>query len=256
MFLAFQEPVRLLVFAGRDSRATGQPMREPSDAPRWTRHFAYRTGHIRTTWKFRFGFVALVVLGVWLTHGWWAVAVARGLVCDENAVLSDAILVENFDSNYLVFERAANLRQAGLAGRVLIPVLADRRTSEPNDVEVGTAHVMARIARLGPVDFIPIQVVEPISFNAARDVLRFIEHEHIRSVIIVSPLFRSQRSALVYTATLGQAGVAVTCAPAGHMDRVDTWTQSWHGIENVLEQGIKLLYYRMYVLPFRLHDAI
>ena len=91
----------------------------------------------------------LVVVAAWLTHGWWTVAVARSLVCDANAAPSDAILVENFDTDYLVFERAAELRRAGLAPRVLIPVLADSRTSEPNDVAMGTAQVMARIARLG-----------------------------------------------------------------------------------------------------------
>src|SRR5687768_12797204 len=114
-------------------------MHEQTDAPRWTRHLAYRTEHIRTTWKFRFGFIALVVVLMWLTHGWWTVTVARGLVCDANAAPSDAILVENFDSNYLVFERAANLRRAGFAPRVLIPVLADSRTSELSDVGIGTA---------------------------------------------------------------------------------------------------------------------
>jgi hypothetical protein len=231
-------------------------MRESPDAPRWTRHLAYRTEHIRTTWKFRFGFIALVVVLMWLTHGWWTVAVARSLVCDANAAPSDAILVENFDSNYLVFERAANLRRAGFAPRVLIPVLADSRTSELSNVGIGTAEVLARISRIGPVDFVPMQEVEPISLNVSRDVLRFIERERIRSVIVVSPLFRSRRSALVYTAMFGRAGVAVTCTPAGHTNRVDTWTQSWHGIEEVLEQWIKLLYYRLYVLPFRLHDAV
>src|SRR5262245_23034138 len=235
--------------------ACRQPMHRSPDAPRWTRHLVYRTEHTRTTWTFRVGFVTLVIFALWLTHGWWTAAVGRSLVCKANAAPSDAILVENFDNDFLVFERAANLRQAGLAPRVLIPVLADPRTSKPNDVEVGTAEVMARIAHLGPIDFVPIQVVEPISLNASRDILRFIEREGIRSVIVASPLFRSQRSLLVYTATLGPAGVAVTCAPAGHLDRVDKWTETWHGIQNVLEQGIKLLYYRLYVLPFRLRDA-
>jgi hypothetical protein len=189
----------------------------------------------------------------WLTHGWWTVAVARSLVCDANAAPSDAILLENFDNDYLVYERAANLRQTGLASRVLIPVLADSRTSALNDVEVGIAQVMARIAHLGPVEFVPIQVVEPISLNASRDVLRFIEQERIRSVIVVAPLFRSRRSALVYSTTFGRAGVTVTCEPAGDTHRVDNWTRTWHGMQSVVEQGMKLLYYRLYVLPFRFH---
>ena len=230
-------------------------MRERVQAAHWTRHFVYRTERTRTTWKFRFGLMALVVMAVWLTSGWWSVAVARRLVCESNAAPSDAILVDNFDSDYLVFERAAVLRQVRLAQRVLVPVVADRRTSEFDDVAVATAQVMARIAHLGTVDFVPIRVVEPISLNASRDVLRFMQRERIRSVIVVAPLFRSRRSELVYATTFGRAGVTVTCEPAGGTHRVDTWTQTWHGIENVLAQAIKLLYYRLYVLPFRGHDT-
>ena len=78
---------------------------------------------------------------------------------------------------------------------------------------LGIAEVMARISRIGAIEIVPIREVEPISLNAARDVQRFLEREHIRSVIVVTPLFRSRRSALVYAATLGRAGIAVRCEP-------------------------------------------
>jgi hypothetical protein len=98
-----------------------------------------------------------------------------------------------------------------------------------------------------------IREVEPISLNAASDILRFLEREHIRSVIVVSPLFRSRRSALVYGATLGGAGITVRCEPTRETRGVDTWTRSWHGVQKVAEQWLKLQYYRLYVFPFRLH---
>ena len=41
-------------------------MHESPQAARWTRHFFYRTEHVRTTWKFRLGLVALVVIVAWL----------------------------------------------------------------------------------------------------------------------------------------------------------------------------------------------
>ncbi len=85
--------------------------------------------------------------------------------------------------------------------------------------------------------------------NAARDIQRFLEREHIRSLIVVMPLFRSRRSALVYAATLGRAGITVRCEPVQGSVKVDSWTQSWHGIQNVMEQWLKLQYYRCYVLP-------
>src|SRR5262245_21905638 len=107
-------------------------MHESSNTPHWTRHFFYRTEHTRTTWKFRVGFVALVVVAAWLTRGWWTVAIAGSLVCEANGTTSDAILVENFDPDYLVFERATALRRAGLAARVLVPIPTDPDTSEVN----------------------------------------------------------------------------------------------------------------------------
>jgi hypothetical protein len=227
-------------------------MTDPSTTSRWTRHLFYRAAHTRTTWKLRLGLLTLVVLALWLTSGWWTAAIARSLVCEADAAPSDAILVENFDADYLVFERASALRRAGLTARVLVPVSSDPRTSEPDDVARGTAELMARIAGLGPIEVVPVRDVEPISLNAARDIQRFLEREHIRSVIVVAPLFRSRRSSLVYAATLGRTGVKVTCEAARGPHGVNTWTRSWHGIQEVLEQWVKLQYYRVWVLAFRL----
>ena len=109
--------------------------------------------------------------------------------------------------------------------------------------------MLARLSRLGDFEFVPIQTVEPISLNAGRDVLRFLQKERIRSVLVVSPLYRSRRSALVYEATLGPAGITVRCEPVRSRE-LASWTESWHGMQNVAEQWLKLQYYRLYVLPF------
>jgi len=228
-------------------------MQKPSTTPRWTRHLFYRAEHIRTTWRLRLGLLTLAIVVLWLTSDWWTVAVARSLVCDASRAPSDAILVENFDPDYLVFERAAQLRQAGLAARVLVPIRTGPGTQEPSDVALGTAQVMATVSRIGPIEIVPVREVEPITLNAARDVQRFLEREHIRSVIVVAPLFRSRRSALVYAATFASAGVTVHCEAVQGSRGVNDWTVSWHGIEDVGLQWLKLQYYRLYVLPFRLH---
>jgi len=214
----------------------------------------YRSEHLRTTWRFRLGLAAAIVLAAWLTSGWWTVAVASSLVCETNAAPSDAILIENFDPDYLLFERATALKKQGLAPRVLVPVRA-AAASEPNLVGLGTARVMANVAHLDAVDIVPFREVEPISLNAARDILRFLQQEQIQSVIVVAPNFRSRRSALIYAATLGRAGITVTCEPVQGVAGVTSWTASLHGIQNVVEQWIKLQYYRLYVLPFRLETA-
>jgi hypothetical protein len=222
-----------------------------SSFPPWSRHLFYRTEHVRTTWKLRIGVVVLVVLGAWLTSNWWTVAIARSLVCENDETPSDVMLIENFDAEYLLFERAARLRRQGVAERVLVPVpSANGDPSQTNVVARGIAEMMATMSRLGTIDIIPVRVVEPISINAARDILPVLRQEGVRSVLVVSPLFRSRRSMLVYGATLGRAGIHVRCSAVDGLRDLQTWTHTLHGIQNVAEQWIKLQYYRFYVLPF------
>ena len=217
----------------------------------WTRHFFHRSVRTRTTWKFRLGLAALLLLMTWSTRGCWSVAIAESLVCEANSAPSDAILVENFDVDYLTFETAARLRKAGVASRVLVPVAAVGDPLEPKGVQLGVTELLANLAHLGSIEVVPIREVEPISLNAAGDILRFMEQAQIRSVVVVSPLFRSMRSALVYEATLGAGGIAVGCEPVRSVQDPYTWTSSLHGIQNVAEQWAKLQYYRLYVLPFK-----
>ena len=232
-----------------DSHGWLRAMQRTPTAHGWTRHFFYRAEHIRTTWKLRLALPTILFVVLWLTSGWWTAAMARSLVCDASVQPSDAILVENFDPDYLLFEHARRLRQEGLAARVLVPTWTDHGANDPNLVAQGTVQVMASVSRIGAIEIVPVRETEPITLNAARDVQRFLEKEHIRSVLVVTPMFRSRRSSLVYAATLGRAGIAVRCLPVAGDLGVDTWTRSWHGIQQVVEQWIKLHYYRLYVLP-------
>jgi hypothetical protein len=225
-------------------------MRDNTASKRWTQYFVYRSDHLRTTWKLRLGLVALVIVALWLTSGWWTVAIARSLVCEETLAPSDAILIENFDPDYQLFQQARDLRRAGLAARVLVPVPVDSDTMTPNPVSLGLVDVMSRISQIGQVEIIPIRNIEPITLNALRDIQTFVERERIRSVIVVTPLFRSRRSELVYNATLGRAGIAVYFQHVHGSTILKTWTRRWHGVEDVMEQWLKLQYYRLYVLPF------
>ena len=176
--------------------------------------------------------------------------IVRALVCDAVRAPSDAILVDNFESTYRVFERAAELRRAGVASRVFVQTLTDPNTQEPEEVALARVRLMATIAGLGNVEIVRARPVEPITLNAGLDMQRVFERQHVRSVVFVSPLLRSRRSALVYAATLGQHGIAVRCEPVEGSVGVNNWTRSWHGIEAVTEQWLKLQYYRWYVLPF------
>jgi hypothetical protein len=215
----------------------------------WTRHLVYRAEVTRTTWKLRIGILIFVLVALRLTCGWWTSAIARSLMCDASVAPSDAILVETFDLNYSLFQRAADLRRAGLAPRVLVPLQAESTTQEPKAITVAVMELMAARSGLGAIDLVPVREVEPITLNATRDVQQFLEREHIRSVIVMTSLFRSRRSALIYAATLERAGIQVRYQPVGGAADINNWSRSWHGILDVLQQWLKLQYYRLYVLP-------
>jgi len=220
----------------------------------WRRYVVYRTEALRTTWIFRLAVLASIVIAVSATQRLWAPSVGRSLACREEVGPSDVILVENFDPNYLLFERAAALQRRDRARRVLVPTEADARDAAvPNPVGQGVAEVMARVARVENLGFIPTQETEPISLNAAYQIRDALLKQRVRSVTVVAPAFRSRRSSLVYQAVLGPAGIDVACIPVFGDQTPENWTTTWHGIQNVTEQFLKLQFYRFYVLPWRLH---
>lgn len=216
----------------------------------WRDLLYYRKECVKTTWKLRIAVVAVVILTAVATHGFLASYIGWSLVCTQDLTPSDAILVENFDPDYLLFERAAALEKAGLAPRILVPVQVLPDLEVANLVSTGVAEVMARQARIAIWDVIPIREIEPISLNAASQIGEHLVREHIRSLIVVAPGFRSRRSALVYGAVLGRLGVQVRCEPVIRRGAPDRWRATWHGVQTVVQEYFKLQYYRFYVLPF------
>ena len=215
----------------------------------WQRHFLYRKESIKTTWKFRLAMLILVILIGSLTRGLWIPSIGWSVVCPEEVGPSDVILVENFNSNYLLFERASALQKAGLSARVLIPTPTPRDPEVANTVFEGFVEVMARVARVQNFEIIPIRQHEPISLNTAYQVRDNLIKEHLSSVIAVTPGFRSRRSSLIYHAVLKPAGIQVYCVPVFGHQTPENWTETWHGIQEVTEQFLKLQFYRFYVLP-------
>jgi hypothetical protein len=173
---------------------------------------------------------------------------ASDLVCPQELAPVDALVIENFDPNYLLFERAQALYAAGYARRVFLPTQSSL-DSTPSVVAAGFNEVMARVARLSPPDVIPIQEIEPIELNAALQVRQRLLAEHIRSVMLITPGLRSRRSSLVYQTVVAPAGIRVLCMPVLGLTTPETWWHTWHGIQEVVQQSGKLLYYRLHVLP-------
>ena len=223
----------------------------PTTDHRWTRFFFYRKEVLKTTWTLRLLVLASVLLLPWITRGLWAGALGKGLLCEEQGGGTgvDAIVVENFDVNYLVFERASELKRKGLTARVLVPVQAAPDTGEPDLVFGQIAELMGRTARIGELTMIPVRASEPISLNTAYRVRDFLRKEGIRSVALVAPAFRSRRSAMIYGTVLAPAGISMRCVPVFGEQTPESWLDTWHGVEQILEQYVKLEYYRLFILP-------
>jgi len=157
-------------------------------------------------------------------------------------------VLDNFDNEYPLFKRAAELQRAGLARRVLVPVPFSNEGDEAV-AEQEVANTFARVAGLKEWDVIPIKTEEPVSLNAAYRVRDYIVTQQIASVTLVVPTFRSRRSELIYESVLGHSGITFRCVPVQTRATRDTWTYTWHGIQNVAEQFVKLQYYRFWVVP-------
>src|SRR5262249_46033969 len=97
---------------------------------------------------------------------------------------------------------------------------------------------------------LPIQEIEPVSLNAAYQIRNQLAKEHIRSMIIVTPGFRSRRTELVYHRVLRDVGTQLYCVPVFGRTSPGRWMETWHGIQDVTTEFLKLQYYRFYVIPF------
>ena len=214
----------------------------------WRRHLFYTKQCVKTTWKLRLGVLVLATLTLASTNRIWTNAIARSLVCAQDVAPSDLILIENFDPNYLLFERAAALQKDRIAPRALVPVQSWQDSGMPNYISQATAEVMARHARMVAWDLLPVSEVEPISLNAAFQIRQYLLRENIKSLIVVTGGFRSQRSLLIYRTILAGRGVQVRCDPVFGRVTPERWSDSWHGIQGVAEEFVKLQYYRFYVL--------
>src|SRR5215467_1258981 len=199
----------------------------------WRRQFFRTRTSVTPTWKFRVVTVIALILMATMTRGFWAPWLAGSLVCTEAPLPSDIVLVENFDPNYLVFERAAELEKMGFAPRALVPVQVSNEPAVANPVSKGIAELMARQAQLRTWEILPIQEIEPISLNAAYLIRDQLAREHIRSMIIVTPGFRSRRASLVYKSVLRDVGTQVSCVPVFGRANPERWTDTWHSIQDV-----------------------
>lgn len=176
--------------------------------------------------------------------GW----LAQGLVHQGGLEKSEVLVIENFDPDYLLFEKARDLVAQGWASRVLVPVESSSAPGKPGVVSQGIAELMARVAGLPDPELLPVRQAEPISLTVARLVRDKLSNQGAHSVIVVSPAFRSKRSFLVWESVLRPVGIRLAVVPVFGSKTPQNWHETWHGRQEVVLQWLKLIYYRLAVL--------
>lgn len=195
--------------------------------------------------------VLLVLLGaaVYLARGAWLPTVAASLVCDPGEAHGDAILVDFVEHNYSLFQRAQQLQSADATRLLLVPVLTTDDDEATSRVATGVADVMCRVAQATPCTSFPVRVIEPISLNLAHRAAEELGKRGVRSVLLVTSAFRSRRSAAIFGKVMEPRGIKVHCQPVYGQRTPENWYRTWHGVQDVVLQAVKLAYYRLAVLP-------
>ncbi len=193
--------------------------------------------------------ILAVSLGGYATRKTWLRIGAESLVCSSTEAPSDAVLIDHVDDNYLLFERAQRLQAGGLASIVLVPILSSESNGAPNTVSIEFVDVMCRIARASRCITFHAPADEPISLNLARGSAHELRARGVKSVLLVTDGFRSERALMVYSAVLAPIGITVHCQPVFGTRSPLNWFESLHGIQEVALQFIKLWYYRLVVMP-------
>lgn len=215
---------------------------------RWHQFIWRRKEVLRTTWVFRLVAGLVLVLAIVATHQRVLTGLGESLVHRGPVESCQAIVLEHYGSDYLVFEMARDLQRDGLAPRVIVPCQTFGGPTNLNAVSEGIIDVMTRVSRMRNPELVPLDAAEPYTLNTAQAMAEYMVEQGIQSVIVVSPLFRSRRSHLVYASVLEPLGIELFCVPSKSNDQPDDWWQSTHGIQDVgLEFG-KLWYYRLFVL--------
>jgi hypothetical protein len=192
--------------------------------------------------------LVLVVAGAVIGRHRLFVLVGETLVCEDGPRQREAVLIDNFDYEFGLFRLGAELERTGVATRVIVPVTSP---DGPDAIAAArqVADTFARMAGLQRWDVVAAEHREPISLTTASRVRDYLVKEHISEVTLVSAWFRSRRSELIYRTVLRDSGISMRCMPVYGGSTPQTWTRSWHGVQDVVEQFAKLQYYRFWVLP-------
>jgi uncharacterized SAM-binding protein YcdF (DUF218 family) len=206
-----------------------------------------------TTWKAR----ALIALTVLLLLAGpvraGLPALAAALVEEEPPRPADLILIEVSEHpSFAAIQHAAALYRNGMAPRIAMTRYRDSARLHAAGVVLPPAFdrvvaVYAEAAGLDPerLERVPVDVVDPVTLNVARQVAEYCEQGGVRRLMVVGAPFHSRRSALSYRRFLSPRGIDVSMSPAWSGLTPANWWTTKDGIVNVGQESIKLLVYAL-----------
>jgi len=215
--------------------------------PQWKCHLVRRKEVWATTWTFRIGIVVLLAAVLIPTRAFWLEQLGRSLIHDDTPSVSDVIVVENYDQEYLLFETASRLLRTGISERLIVPTSVFDDPTIPGAVYQGFSEVMLRVARIEHAEILPVSHQEPVTLTVARQVADTLQEQGVRSVIVVAGRFRTRRTYAVYRQVFEPLGIAVTVVAARSSRTPENWWHTTHGVQQVFLEFIKLQYYRLFV---------
>jgi hypothetical protein len=196
-----------------------------------------------------FAICGMCCVGVYVTSSYWSDMVRNALICADEGGGGETMVLDSLDLGYDLFKEAASIQSNGTAAQVFVPLVVSG-DAESDMVAREVATTFARMARLARWEFILVPEVEPISLNAAHGVRERLQRDGIVSVTVLSPAYRSRRTELIYRRVLDGRGILLRCRPSVGRNETRSWTETWHGIQEIVLQFTKLQYYRFWVLPF------
>jgi hypothetical protein len=215
-----------------------------NDAPRWSSPRVYRWRAVVVA----IFCIGIVCIGIAVSRNYWLRTLGNSLVSQPSLGSGEAILIDNVETNYLLFERAQRLEAQGLSALVLVPVLGYEGGDPSGSVPMGFVDVMCGISRLKNCTTFGVPEREPISLNVAKHCAEELRARGIHSVIIVTEGFRSRRAAEIYLNVFKPLGITVYIQPVFGHRTPENWYSSWHGVQEIGLQFAKLWYYRLAVL--------
>lgn len=208
------------------------------------------------TWRFC---LAAIVLALALVGAGWAGGarpIAAPLVEESTPAKADLAIVEwgAYPEIGLV-RRAARLFRQNRVGHVALlryqdsPRLRTAGIFVPQRFDDVLA-VYWREAGLpdAAVSLIPVDVVDPVTLNVARQAAAWCRLRAVHSVVIITATLHSRRSAMCYRKVFAGSEVTVfATSPDGGLS-VENWWQTKDGIQAVLLEWTRMFYYRIVLL--------